>query len=148
MGVSMRLTKELLDQIAQKEDDAYRFFSQLAESTNDSTQQEIYNELAQEELEHRDFLKTITENAEYNLTSEEVVALSDSEFLNLKPIQLNSSIKNIYEFIVTKCTIANKFFKYLKESAQKDEIKSIYEKIANLELALKYRISDKIKDLK
>ena len=135
-------TLSILKKAIEVEDKVYALFSDASSKTNDADMIRILEELAQEELEHRDLLISILEKdfKEYSLKG--INVSHQTKFLEIEPISANSSFFEIMRFAIMKSEKAFLFFRELELASLSKEVVEIYGKIANLELALKNRLEE------
>ena len=142
----MGTIKDIIEQAISIEVAAYKVFSEIAGSSVNEKIVRIFEELAQEELEHKELLKTISNLETTKYLNEGLKNIKNSKFLEYNDMPHPTSPLEILNYALSKSEAAYIFFRTLEEAAPTKEIKQVYEKLSNLELALKNRVKSIIEE--
>lgn len=136
----MNEIREILETAMKTEDDYYQLFSSCAQKAEEQTIKKLFNELAQEGLEHKEKLKTVLSEKidKYNTAAAETLKKSDF----LSQIALNDDLppEKILSLAILKKKEAYGFYSQIAKIAPTQKLKSFYHNLANIELALNMRL--------
>lgn len=132
--------RPILEKVLQRENEGYLLFSSRAEQTDNQDIKRLLNELAQEDLEHRDKIQSVLlENTEQYMI-EDRGALEKDSFLAEPVLPDRTSIKELIYFAIRKKREASHFYTFLAEHAPTQHLKNFYHNLANIEMALYNRL--------
>jgi len=136
----MSAIKEIIEVAIQREEDYYNFFFAYAKQLEDDEYKKLFYELAQEELEHKESLKAVIYEQidKYDMTR--LSELQTAGFLTPLKISCELSVKEIWKAIIDKKKETYAFYKLVAQMAPTQKLKSFYQNLANIELALNKRL--------
>jgi len=124
--------ESLVEKSIDKKSQCYRFFTSLAEISFEPEIKSILEELAQEEIEHRELLEAIKREAREADTAGNFEHLKDHDFLSSEPVNSDAEIEEILKFSIIKSNFAYHFFKELEKYSTSEDLKQVFKKIAIL----------------
>ncbi len=140
--------QEIIDFAIQKEKEAYELYSSFTKKIDDLAVKKLFEELAQDELGHREALENLSKAEEllnYEIESIQDIKLSDH--LVTQPIDENSGLQQVFIFAMKEEKAALELYTKLAESAIDEEHISVYQKLAQMELNHKNKLESLYEDM-
>ncbi len=133
--------QEIINFAIKKEKEAYNLYSGFAKRTDNLTVKKLFEEIAQDELGHREALENLSKAEDilnYNMESIQDLKLSDH--LVVQPIDENSGLQEVFIFAMNEEKAASTLYTKMASSAIDEEHISVYQKLAQMELKHKNKL--------
>lgn len=133
--------KNILSSAIKAKNDAHDYFNDLAKKENSANIRVLFDELTQEELEHRDILKSIEECEidKYQFNADQHI---NEQYFNGQEYDNCSNIKEIITLFIEQLKDSHTFYLQLSMAAPSAYLRNTYENLANIELAFSYRLKN------
>jgi len=138
----------MIDIAIEREKEAYNFYKEVAVNQSDKGLSDIFNELANEEKNHRNLLETLKrdENASFKFESLKT-DYHLAEQTELPPLSINMKPVDAFALAMKKEQQAAEFYQDLAKRAQDEEIKQMCLNLARMELQHKQKIENAFVDI-
>ena len=138
----MDIEKILADAI-EREVEAYEFYQQVYERTEDSTVKEVFEQLAKEELSHRNLLEQFLHDPTMLMNIHPPSAdYQIAEATEMPKLSIEMKPADAIALAMKKEQQAVEFYRGLAEKATDSKAKSVFENFINIELGHKHRLED------
>ncbi len=124
---------EILQFAIEKEMGAYNLYTMCREVAKYSGAKELFAELAEEEEEHRKLLERVSAEKTYPEKLDPVLDLRISDYLIDVQCQPDSSYADILRLVMKNEEHSVKLYKDLKESCVEQDLKRLFQFLANEE---------------
>lgn len=140
--------KEIIDFAIKKEIEAYDLYSGIAKSSNNLAVQKLLEELANDELGHKEALEDLSRAEEIlNFDIEKVQDLKLSDHLKSTTIDEDSSLQETLVFAMKEEKGAYELYTRMAKAAQTEKNTSVFQKLAQMELIHKNKLETLYDDM-
>ncbi len=140
--------KELIQFAIKKEKEAYELYSGFAKKTKNPAAKKLLEELAEEELGHKDTLENLSEPEKlFNFKIESVQDLKLSDHLVAHTIDENSDIQSVLTFAMKAEKAAFDLYTKMSEAAVDETNLSLFQQLAQMELIHKNKLESLYDDM-
>lgn len=130
---------EVLDFAIEREEEAFVFYSDLANSGKSSAMREMFNDFAHEELGHKAKLLAIKNGRSFVMTQRKIASLKIADFLlETKPGSV-MEYQDILRLAMQREKAAFKMYTDLAALAEEDNLRNIFTSLAQEEARHKLR---------
>jgi len=139
-SIPFKNVSDILDFAIKSEENANRFYSEWAKKVEKKSLKTVFEELAEEELGHKDFLLRIQKGETLNPTNEEIADLKISDYM----VEVKASVDMDYQDALTVAMhrekMAFKLYSNLSEMTADENLKSTFKMLAQQEAKHKLRL--------
>ncbi|PWI46648.1 hypothetical protein CEE45_15750 [Candidatus Heimdallarchaeota archaeon B3_Heim] len=140
--------KEIIDFAIKKEIEAYDLYSGIAKTSNNPAVQKLLQEIANDELGHKEALENLSRAEEIlNFDIDQVQDLKLSDHLQTTSIDEDSDLQEILVFAMKEEKGAYELYTKMTKAAQTKENATIFQKLAQMELIHKNKLESLYDDM-
>ena len=140
--------KEIIDFAIKKEIEAYDLYSDIAKTSNNPAVQKLLQEIANDELGHKEALENLSRAGEIlNFDINQVNDLKLSDHLQATSIDEDSDLQEILVFAMKEEKGAYELYTKMAKAAQTKENATIFQKLAQMELIHKNKLESLYDDM-
>lgn len=141
-----RTFEDVLDLAIQQEKAAQQFYSKLAVEVLDADVQLFYRTLVNEEKKHETQLRQL-KRYPYELSEPDLQSLKETGYLDAMPIQPDVTLVEAVRYAIKKEKSARMFYRTLAQMCERDELKQLFNTLADQEQSHTDSFQIKYKDL-
>ena len=140
--------EKIMDLGIQRESEAFNFYNDVQKRVDDKALKQIFNDLAKQELGHRNLLEEFKYNPEIPVKmSKPSSDFGLAEQVELPQLSVNMKPAEALALAMKKEQQAVEFYRNLAESTEDDEIKKLCLEMAGMELSHKQRLENAYTDV-
>jgi rubrerythrin len=124
--------EELLDYAIEREEQAYEFYTDMAEKMNDPEICKVFNDFAIDEMMHKQKLRAV-KNGTFTISPEEVGSLGIAEETKTVMPTADMSYLETLSFAMKKEMDAFRLYSHMAKTMQRAELAEIFELLAQEE---------------
>jgi rubrerythrin len=140
--------KEIIDFAIKKEEEAYDLYNGFAQRTDNQAVKKLLEELAADELGHKEILQNLSKTKEIlKHKTDAVQDLKLSDHLLIESIDENSEIQDVLIFAMKAEKSTYELYLKMADSAIDTEITTVFGKLAQIELNHKNKLESLYDDI-
>ena len=144
----MTKINEIIEFAIKKEIEAYELYSSIAKSTNNQSVQKLLDELANDELGHKEALEDLSRAEDIlNFDIDKVQDLKLSDHLQVTSIDEDSSLQETLVFAMKEEKGAYELYTQMSEAAETEKNATVFQKLAQMELIHKNKLETLYDDM-
>jgi rubrerythrin len=135
--------EKILSDAIEREVEAYEFYQQVYERTEDPTVKEVFEQLAKEEQSHRNLLEQFLHDPTMLMHIHPPSAdYQIAEATEMPKLSIDMKPADAIALAMKKELQAVEFYRALADKATDPKAKSVFENLTNMELGHKHRLED------
>ncbi|MDY6916315.1 MAG: ferritin family protein [Candidatus Cloacimonadota bacterium] len=140
--------EKIMDLGIKREIEAYKFYNDVVNRVDDKALKDIFNDLAKQELGHRNLLEELKYNPEIPVKiSKPSIDYGIAETVELPELSINMKPAEALALAMKKEQQAAEFYQELAESTSDMEIKKLCLEMAGMELSHKQKLENAYTDI-
>jgi len=151
MNTESNPLKNILQTAIQREIDAYNLYSTTAQKVEDTTAKEVLEELAQQEVGHRNRLEALLKGGAFRVLSRtqarKVEDLKITDHLIEVPLEADSDLQDILIVAGKRERASHDLYAALAQVSEDADTRKLFEFLANEELGHKRRVETLYEEL-
>jgi rubrerythrin len=134
--------EQALSTAIEREIEAYEFYRHVYERVNAESVKEVFQQLAQEEMGHREVLEKLKHDPTMVMKIQTPPDYKVAEATELPELRIDMKPADAIALAMKKEQQAVQFYRALGESATDTQLKNIFENLVNMELGHKHRLEN------
>ena len=137
---------ELISKAIQREDDAYKLYSDAANMVKRSEVKKLFEGLAKQELAHKETLSKIDLNDFENTSPEKLSDPNLSHLIESHSLSEGFTLQDALLFAIKREDEAYRFYKEFAQLTEHDALKNVFENLAKMEMQHKTNLEEMYED--
>lgn len=133
---------EIMDYAINEEILSYEFYTEAANKVTDSALNEVFSELAEEEMEHKRFLEEFKESNSETISLDESVDYKIADTIDKPELSTSMNFQDAIALAIKKEEEAMVMYQALADSSVEEDKKSVFIGLRNMEQMHKTRLED------
>lgn len=138
----MNTYKEIISLAVNNEVEAYQFYKSVAEKTQDSNLKSIFQELAKEEQQHKDFLEGLLSEGAADLFFEKVSDYRVSTGVEKPKLSMDMKPVDAIALAMKREEEAMELYSEMAEKSQDPEKKKMFQELSKMEQGHKVKLEE------
>lgn len=138
--IAFKDVNEVLDFAIKSEENANRFYSEWAKKLEKKPMQPVFEELAEEEQKHKEFLLGVKHGQTVQATTEEITDLKISDYMVDVKASVDMDYQDALMVAMHREKMAYKLYSNLANMTKNADIKNTFHMLANEEAKHKLRL--------
>ncbi|MBT3181725.1 MAG: ferritin family protein [Deltaproteobacteria bacterium] len=137
---------QLISKAMQREEDAYKLYSDAATMVNRSEVKKLFEDLAKQELGHKETLSKINLDDFENASQEKLSDPNLSQLVEAHSLNEGFTLQDALLFAIKREDESYRFYKEFSLLAEQDALKNIFKNLAKMEMQHKMNLEEIYED--
>ncbi len=137
---------QLISKAIQREEDAYKLYSDAAGMVNRPEVKKLFEDLAKQEMGHKETLSKIDLNAFENTAPEKLSDPNLSHLVEAHSLNEGFTLQDALLFAIKREDESYRFYKEFAQLAEHDALKNVFENLAKMEMQHKTNLEEMYED--